>query len=79
VRAVDRVVLTASRWSTAPVLVLPADESWTGPPVEVVTTGGATARLSVAAGLAEVPESWTSSSCTTPRTPRAAGQSSRRS
>ncbi|MGH8998853.1 MAG: 2-C-methyl-D-erythritol 4-phosphate cytidylyltransferase [Acidimicrobiia bacterium] len=56
-RVVDRAVEVALRATAGVVLVLPPGSPWDGPPVAVVTDGGATRSRSVRAGLACVPES----------------------
>ena len=54
-RLVDRAVTVASSACDTVVVVLPADTSWDGPPVDAVVPGGATRAASVRAGLAAVP------------------------
>jgi len=54
-RLVDRAVDTASRVTDGVVIVLPAGETWTGPPVAAAVSGGVTRAESVRAGLAAVP------------------------
>lgn len=55
-RLVDRAVETATRSSDGVVVVLPAGETWDGPPVAAAVSGGATRAESVRAGLAAVPD-----------------------
>jgi 2-C-methyl-D-erythritol 4-phosphate cytidylyltransferase len=54
VRLVDRAVTTAATVCDHVVVVLPAGETWTGPPVAAAVVGGATRSESVRAGLAAV-------------------------
>jgi 2-C-methyl-D-erythritol 4-phosphate cytidylyltransferase len=54
-RLVDRAVAAATAACDTVVLVLPADTSWDGAPVDVVVPGGATRAGSVRGGLAAVP------------------------
>jgi 2-C-methyl-D-erythritol 4-phosphate cytidylyltransferase len=56
VRLVDRAVDTATRAADGVVVVLPAGETWAGPPVAAAVAGGATRAESVRAGLAAVPD-----------------------
>ena len=53
-RLVDRCVAALAAVCDHVVVVLPASEVWTGPPVAAVVTGGATNPESVRAGLAAV-------------------------
>ncbi len=54
-RAVDRAVEVAAEACDGVVVVLPAGESWAGPPVAAHVPGGASRSASVRAGLAAVP------------------------
>ena len=51
-RLVDRAVAACAAVCDAVVVVLPAGEDWTGPPVAAAVPGGATRSASVRAGLA---------------------------
>ena len=54
-RIIDRAIHGAHDAVDAVVLVLPAGESWVGPPVHAVVEGGAQRSDSVRAGLAVIP------------------------